>query len=236
MFSWPVISPFAILHVDEWMSGHYTDSNGCMTLMNVMCDTCQFVVVVPVPDKISTTLASYFMQYVLLEFSLCHLVVIDGGNPFKEAFIAMCEALNLSHDVIVKHNHKGLSIEHFQRFLNKSIAIAAEERGTNDTFVLAGVATGYALNISPIDGTDILRSISAIGRELYFPLDISLNALPKLIQNNGQAVLDYLILTDSSRHFSNSILKSSLRIVVLLMQNALSITGISLFVTQGISS
>ena len=80
MFSWPVISPFAILHVDEWMSGHYTDSNGCMTLMNVMCDTCQFVVVVPVPDKISTTLASYFMQYVLLEFSLCHLVVIDGGK------------------------------------------------------------------------------------------------------------------------------------------------------------
>jgi len=29
---------------------------------------------------------------------------------------------------------------------------------------------GYAWNISPIDGTNILRSIPAIGRELRFPL------------------------------------------------------------------
>ena len=35
MFSWPVSSPFAILHVDLWMPGHHTDSNGYMTLMTL---------------------------------------------------------------------------------------------------------------------------------------------------------------------------------------------------------
>ena len=71
-----------------------------------------------------------------------------------------------------------------------SVTIAAEERGTNDIFVPAGVETGYAWNKVPIDGTDILRSIPTISRELHFLLGISLNNLPTLTQNNGQDILD----------------------------------------------
>ena len=188
------------------MPGHYTDSNGCMALTNVMCDMCQFVVVVPVPDETSATLAFYFMQHVLLKCGVCHLAVLNDDSPFKGAFIAMCEALSLNNDVLVKRNRKILTVEHFYHFLNKSITIAAEERGNKDIFVPAGFAAGYAWNNAPIDGTDILRSIPAIGRELNFPLDISINALHKLTQNNGQVALDYLKLTNSSRHLSTSIL------------------------------
>ena len=205
MLSWFVSSPFAILHVDLWMPGHYTDSNGCMALMNVMCGMSQFVVVVPVPGESSTTLASYFMQHVLLKFGLYHLVVLDDGTLFKGAFIAICEALNLNHDVLAKHNHKGLTVENFNRFLNKSVTIAAEERDTNNIFVPVGIAASYTWKSAPIDSTDILRSIPAIDRELHFFLDISLNALSKLTQNNSQTAFNYLKLTDSSRHFSTSI-------------------------------
>ena len=60
-------------------------------------------------------------------------------------------------------------------------------------------------NSAPTDGTNILRSMPAIGKEIYFPLDIDLYVAPKLIQNNAQAVLDDLKLTDSNRHFSSSI-------------------------------
>ena len=48
--------------VDLWMPGHYTDSNGYMDVINFMGDMYQFVVVVPVPDENSATLASYFMK------------------------------------------------------------------------------------------------------------------------------------------------------------------------------
>ena len=119
----------------------------------------------------------------------------------------MCNALSLNYDVLVNRNHKGLTVEYFHRFLNKGVTIAAEDRGTNDIFVPAGIAAGYAWNSAPIDGTDILCSIPVIGRELHFPIDINLSALPKLAHNSGQAALDFLKLTDSSCHFSSSILK-----------------------------
>ena len=78
----------------------------------------------------------------------------------------MCKVLNINCDIVAKKNHKGLLVEKFHRFLNKSITIAAEDRGANDTFVAASVVAGYAWNSSLIDGTNILRSVPAIGREL----------------------------------------------------------------------
>ena len=171
-----------------------TGQNGYIALMNTMCDMTKFVVVVPVPDETSATLASHFMQHVLLKFGMCHLVVIDYGSPFKGSYVAMCQALNLNYDVLAKRNHKELSVEHFHRFLNKSVTIAAKERGTNDIFVLASIAAVYAWNSVPIDGTDIIRSVPAISRSLNLPLDINLNTVPKLIQNNAQAHWTTLIL------------------------------------------
>ena len=106
----------------------------------------------------------FVMQHVFMKLGLCHLVVLDDGSPFKGAFIAMYDALNLNYDVLAKCNHKGITVEHFHRFLKKNVTIATEDRGTNDIFVPVGIATGYAWNSAPIDDTDILRSIPAIGR------------------------------------------------------------------------
>ena len=72
---------------------------------------------------------------------------------------------------------------------------------TNDIFVPAGIDASYAWNSAQIDDTDILHSIPAIGRELHFPIDINLSALPKFTHNSGQAALDYLKLTDFSGNF-----------------------------------
>ena len=119
----------------------------------------------------------------------------------------MFQTLNLNFNVRAKRNHKGLSVENFHRFSNSCVTIPAEERGTTSIFVPAGIAAGYAWTSTPIYRTHILRSILAIGQELKFPLDINLNAMPKLIQNNANAALEYLKLTDCSRSFSFSILK-----------------------------
>ena len=89
----------------------------------------------------------------------------------------------------------------------KSVTITAEERGTNDAFVPASIVASYAWNSAPIDGTNIIHSVPAIGRALHFPLDINLNAAPELIQNNAQATLDFLNFTNSHRHFASTILK-----------------------------
>ena len=103
----------------------------------------------------------------------------------------MCEVLNLNYDVLAKLNHKDFTLEHFHRFLNKSVAITTEDRGTKDIFVPAGIATGNAWNSAQIDDTNIICSIPAMGQKLHFPIDININALPKLTQNNFQTSLDY---------------------------------------------
>ena len=60
--SWPISSPFPILHVHLWMLGHFTDINDYMTLMNIMYDMNHFVLVVSIPEETSTILSSHFMQ------------------------------------------------------------------------------------------------------------------------------------------------------------------------------
>ena len=77
-----------------------------------------------------------------MKFGVCYLVVLDDGIPFKGAFVAMCKYLDLNYDMFPKCNHKGLSITHFHRFLNKSTTIAMENRQCNDFFIPIGIAAG----------------------------------------------------------------------------------------------
>ena len=207
MFSWPASLPFAILHTDLWIPVHFEDMNGNVALMNVMCDMTQFVIVVLVHNEVASTLAEYFMQHVLLKSGICHLVILDDGSPFKGMFSAMCKMLRINYDILAKKNHKGLLVEKFHIFLIKTVTIAAEDRGTNDIFVAVGVAAGYTWTSSPIEGTDIFRSVPALGRELRFPLDVDNSTLPPLVSNNADSVVSYLRLTDSNRHFATAILK-----------------------------
>ena len=141
-----------------------------------------------------------------MKFCLCYLVIIDDGTPFKGAFVAMCTALDIKYDILTKRNHKGLTVEHFHRFLNKTVTIAIEDRQRNDVFIPAVIAAGHAWNSAPINGIDILRSTVVIGREFRFPIDINLSSLPQLTQNNAQSTIDYLRLTYSNRRFFSSIL------------------------------
>ena len=85
----------------------------------------------------------------------------------------MCKALDLNYNILAKRNHKGSTVENFHRFNIKTVAIEMDSWQSNDVFVPAGVAAEYAWNSAPIDGTDILRSTVAIGRESRFPIDIN---------------------------------------------------------------
>ena len=53
----------------------------------------------------------------------------------------------------------------------------------------------------------ILRSVLIFGRELRFPLDIALSALPSLVYNNTESIISYLHLTDFNCFFTSEIVK-----------------------------
>ena len=60
-------SLFAIIHVDFWIPGKYTDSKSNIVLMNVMCDMSGFVVVAPVTKAYFATLADIFFLHCAYE-------------------------------------------------------------------------------------------------------------------------------------------------------------------------
>ena len=175
-----------------------------MALMNAMRDMLQLFLLY---QLLINLLLPSLIQQVLMMFGLCHFIIIDYGTPFKCAFVAMCKNLDLNYDILAKRNDKELTVEHFHRFLNKVVAISMEDRESNDVFVMTWIAVWYMWNSAPINGTEILRSTIAIGREFRFPIDIKLSALPQLTQNNAQSSIDYLRLANYNLRLSSSILK-----------------------------
>ena len=192
LHSWPITTPFCIVSVDIWKPGEIVNVDGYRALLNAMCDMTQFVVTTPVKCLVAAHVARAFMEGVLLKVGLCVMVVVDEGREFCALFQDMCKLLNIKCHVVAKRNHKAVGVERYHRFLNHSQRICSEERGTPASFVECGLTTAYAWNASPIDGTDILRSVPAIGRELRFPLDIHESEMPSPITDVTRSVVDYI--------------------------------------------
>ena len=192
MHSWPIATPFAIISVDIWSPGDIKNCYGHSKLFNSMCDMTEFVICTAISNTEASYLARIFMEHVLLKFGLCLMVVCDDGNDFRGTFERMCKALNIKFHIVAKRNHKAVGVERFHKFLNHAEKISTEERGTSEPFVEVAMATAYAWNASPIEGTDIVRSIPAIGRELRYPLDVHLAETPTVIDNPSESVATYL--------------------------------------------
>ena len=120
-----------------------------------------------------------------------------------------------------KRNHKGLTVETNNRFLNKSTTIAAEDRGINGIFDPTVAEVSYEWNSVPINGTDTLWST-------LFTIDINIHVFPKITQKNSQIILDYLKRTNSFYYFSSTILKVLIEDHVDLVNNNKSLINLKL--------
>jgi hypothetical protein len=204
MYSWPLGSPFAILHVDLWKPGDTIDSDDHISLMHCMGNMTQFVNMVPTTDIHAHTLAKILMREVPLKIGFCAMIVVDDGSIFKELFVKVCAHLH----PIAKSNAQALSFECYHCYLNKAISIATNDCATNKDFVLAAAAAAcYVWNSSTIDGTYITPCIPAVGHEFKFPFDFILHPTPKLTQNHAATIHNSLKHTAFNVPFSREILK-----------------------------
>jgi hypothetical protein len=181
MFGWPLDSPFCTLHVDLFSMGE-VEGNGVQEhVMNTMCDMTQFVITTPIPDTAAHVLAPIFMQEVLLKVGVCVMVVVDDGSTFKGLFVEMCKKIKLRFHVVAINNHQALCVERFHVFLNKTLRIATNDRDSiKGVYIPASALAAFAWNSAPIDGTDIVRSVPAVGREFKFPFDFEYVQSPTL--------------------------------------------------------
>ena len=67
--------------------------------------------------------------------------------------------------------------------------------------------TQYAWNSSPIDDTDIPRSVAAVGRHFKFPMDVKLSGSPDLNSADDTALYTYLRDVSNDSTFATSVLQ-----------------------------
>ena len=207
-FSWPVTTPFYIMHVDLWMPGKLLEEEGrTLQLMNCMCDLTQFFIFIIVKEANSMNLGKLFMEQVVLSFGMVAVVVVDADSKFLHFFKDMCKQLNIKLWPLSRGNHKGMSVERYHRFLNKTQTINGEDRGSHHTFIENSKTSQYAWNSAPIDNTDIPRYVAAVGNHFKFPMDVQLNKTPELNDTDHSALYNYLRDVSFDSTFAMSVLQ-----------------------------
>ena len=117
----------------------------------------------------------------------------------------MCTKLGITYWYLSRGNHRGSSVKRYHRFINKAQEIAGNNRGTHKVYLQNAKTSQYAWNSAPIDNTDIIRSMAAIGRNFRFPLDVSLSPTPILNTETNSSLFNYLRDVSTDSNFSLSV-------------------------------
>ena len=196
------------MHVDLWMSGKILDEEGrILKLMNCMYNLTQVVISIIVKEDNYTKVGKLFMEQVVLSFDMEAVVVVDADSKFLNFFKDTCKRLNINVWPLSRGNHKGMSVEHYHRFLNKTQTINGEDRGLHHTFIENSKTSQYVWNSAPIDDTDIPRCVAEVGRHFKFPMDVQLNKTPELNDADHSELYDYLRDVSIDSTFVTSVLQ-----------------------------
>ena len=126
---------FYVMHLDIWSPGDVlkTHKDGGH-LLSCTCDLTQFIVSCLTTTTKAEALAKLFMEDVVLTFGMVAIVVVDADSRFGGTFGAICKILKLTLWLLSRRNHKGNSVEHYHRFLNKIQTINGQDRSTHEVF------------------------------------------------------------------------------------------------------
>ena len=172
VYSFPVEAPFLVLHADLYQAGNHASFEGNTHYLIVCCGMTTFSAMEPVSKPDSTACASALMK-ITLKYGLCHTLVLDKDKKFYSVFREVVDLLQLNCHTLSGENHDGMLIERVNRYLNRGLSVMTNERESVRVAQESILLLLYAWNSAPIPGTDLSRSLIAIGREFSFPIDFS---------------------------------------------------------------
>ena len=183
--------PFDTMFIDLWSPGDIPSKDGhtkvitCLDGMTGFANAC-FIGGVITADKVATLVFTHFF----VPFGLPRLIFVDKDGLFASVFQELFRLLKVPIHVAAPGNHKAIRCERFHRYLNKVETINTADKKDLTLWKQGVLFACYAWNASPIDGTDIPRSVVAIGRDFPFPIDLS-PAMARGVVREGQQALDY---------------------------------------------
>ena len=185
--------PFDVVYLDIWSPGKITDKDGHTKVLTMIDSMTGFAAAAFLRDTTTdskgigmASFATFFIPY-----GLPRLIMVDAGPEFKDVFLQVFRALQVPVLPVSPENHKAIRNERFHRYLNKVQKINSADTGTLEQWKQGVLFAIYSWNAGPIDGTDIPRSVAAIGREFPFPIDLA-DPVPRHGATEGQAAIDHL--------------------------------------------
>ena len=95
------------------------------------------------------------------------IIVADPDSKLQKEFIGICKLLLIAHHQSTTGNHNAIFVARFNNYLNASLSILCEERGTVRVFTNGVLMLTYAWNFAPVSSTDL----PVVAREYKFPID-----------------------------------------------------------------
>ena len=188
-------APFDVITLDVWHPGKAAavkKGNGThvVTCIDAMTG---FAAVTFVDALDSETMTRATFTAFFISHGLPKLVIIDSGSEFAGAVLTICQNIGLPTYTVSRGNHKAIICERFHKYMNKVQRIHAADCETFQDFMFGTIFAVYAWNSAPVDGTNIVRSYAAIGREFPFPIDFERDqSVQRNHEAQGQQTIDHV--------------------------------------------
>jgi hypothetical protein len=170
VYNFSIEALFMVLHVDAYMAGSHPGFEDSEMYLVACCGICTFGTLKSVSGANATTFASAIVN-IQLCYGFCHTIILDMDRKF---YGVCCEALNLlkiNCHVLSEDNHNPMLVEHLCQYFNKGLTIMCNERATICVALECLLLLLYAWNSYPLLGTDISRSLVAVGCKFAFLID-----------------------------------------------------------------
>jgi len=139
----------------------------------------------------SETVAMAAFATFFVTHGLPWLIFVDADGVFAGVFKQLFRLLQIPVEPVARENHKAVRNERFHHYLNKVQHINTADMMSLSQWKQGTLFSLYGWNVAPIDGTDVPRSVAAVGRDFPFPINLS-PAMASDGSSKGQNALDYL--------------------------------------------
>jgi hypothetical protein len=184
--------PFDVVYLDIWSPGDMPDKYGNVKVLTFIDCMTGFAMATFLTqgDIDARTLADAALTAFFGAVGLPRLVIVDADSLFAGVFKQLFQLLRIPVDAVSPENHKAIRNERFHRYLNKVQRINTADVDSLFRWKQGVLFSLYAWNAAPIDGTDLPRSLVAVGRNFPFPIDLT-NATPRDGASEGEPALDH---------------------------------------------
>ncbi len=178
-----------VLHIDEYSSGKQIGFEGSEMYLIACCGMCTFAAMEPIINPSANIFALVIMN-IIMQYGFCHIVVLNKDSKFFGVCRELLDLLKINCHVLSGGNHNPMLVERINRYLNKGLKIMVNKQDSPCIALEAILLLIYTWNSCPVPGTNISRSLVAVGREFQFSIDFSSGKHIELMSAPG-AVISY---------------------------------------------